>query len=177
MLQKPIRCVDELRHHILEDQDHARLQLEPSDSASESSSESETEIPINVDYLPQPYAHTSHEHFPHSRPSSTNYVVGNPAYDTFESCLHIANQMESVLAFYYTDEKNPNVVKVTEIFAIDDPRGPKVPCDLSWDGFETPHKVDIEVSDLDLDDSEMFKVRDDAEPSSDQNVHHSTPQH
>lgn len=32
-----------------------------------------------------------------------------PSYDTFEDCLHVANQMDSILSYYYADEDSHSV--------------------------------------------------------------------
>lgn len=45
-----------------------------------------------------------------------NAVVGDSAYDTFDNYLHVVNQMDSILSFYYMEG---NRVRVTEIFALD----------------------------------------------------------
>lgn len=41
-------------------------------------------------------------------------------YDQFEHVLEVADKMDSILAFYYTEEENPGVVKVTEIYALEE---------------------------------------------------------
>lgn len=38
-------------------------------------------------------------------------------YDTFEQCLHVTNQMESVMAYHYQDENNKNCYRFEEIYA------------------------------------------------------------
>lgn len=39
-------------------------------------------------------------------------------YDSFDECLEFAEQMDSVLAYYYADEKSSTSVKVVEIFPV-----------------------------------------------------------
>ncbi|XP_060068217.1 patatin-like phospholipase domain-containing protein 2 [Ylistrum balloti] len=40
-------------------------------------------------------------------------------FDTFEQCLHISNEMESTIAYYYRDENNSNTYNFQEIYNID----------------------------------------------------------
>ncbi|OWF56590.1 patatin-like phospholipase domain-containing protein 2 [Mizuhopecten yessoensis] len=40
-------------------------------------------------------------------------------FDTFEQCLHISNEQESVMAYYYKDENNSNTYNFQEIYNID----------------------------------------------------------
>ena len=39
-------------------------------------------------------------------------------YDTFDDCLHAAHQMDSLLSFYYEEEGRPDTIKVCEIFPL-----------------------------------------------------------
>ncbi len=55
-------------------------------------------------------------------PTSDLATPDQETFDSFEECLHAANERDSLLAFYYKDENNPNVVKVTEIFGVEEPR-------------------------------------------------------
>lgn len=48
----------------------------------------------------------------------------NTTYDTFDNCLNISNQMDSILSYYYLEENDPTTVKVVEIF----PRHPIQSC-------------------------------------------------
>ena len=43
------------------------------------------------------------------------------SYDAFENCLSIAQQMDSILSYYYTEESDPETVRVAEIFPIVEP--------------------------------------------------------
>lgn len=40
--------------------------------------------------------------------------------DTFENCLHVSNQMESIMAYYYQDEGQKDCFKFEEIYALRD---------------------------------------------------------
>ncbi|XP_033731125.1 patanin-like phospholipase domain-containing protein, partial [Pecten maximus] len=40
-------------------------------------------------------------------------------FDTFEQCLHISNEMESAIAYYYKDENNSQTYNFQEIYNID----------------------------------------------------------
>ena len=37
-------------------------------------------------------------------------------FDTFEHCLHVSNEMESAMAYYYQDEGNKDCFKFEEIY-------------------------------------------------------------
>lgn len=52
--------------------------------------------------------------------NATGEQASNQLFDTFEQCLHISNEMESVMAYYYKDERNKDCYSVQEIFDIDD---------------------------------------------------------
>ena len=39
------------------------------------------------------------------------------SFDTFEDCLHVSNQMDSILSYYYSEE-GTNTVKIMEIFPL-----------------------------------------------------------
>ena len=120
--KQPLRTVDELRHQIM-DEGHV------SSSRASSRRSSVSEIEISEEFL-------------ESVEINDEIVEGktddleDADYDTISNCLHIANQMESVLSFYYSEEDNPNIVKVTEIFAMDEAHGmaPEA-CDMSWDNY------------------------------------------
>ena len=70
-------------------------------------------------------------------------------FDTFDQCLNVTNQMESVLSYYYEDENNKGCYKFEEIFSLknidvnlsksaevisDDLQGAAA-ADLSWDNY------------------------------------------
>lgn len=40
-------------------------------------------------------------------------------FDTFEQCLHVSNEMESAIAYYYRDENNSQTYNFQEIYNID----------------------------------------------------------
>ena len=41
-------------------------------------------------------------------------------FDTFEHCLHVSNQMESIMAYYYQEEGHKDCFKFEEIYALRD---------------------------------------------------------
>lgn len=43
-------------------------------------------------------------------------VLTTDFYDTFEQCLHVTNQMESVMAYHYQDEDNRDCIRFEEIY-------------------------------------------------------------
>ena len=94
-------------------------------------------------------------------------------FDTFEQCLHISNQMESVMAYYYKDEDNPRCYNFQEIYDIDEvdmdiPSPTKnlddLDQDLSWDDYlEVKPELETEVEDL---IQEVLSMPNFAEPQS-----------
>ena len=113
----PIDCVDELRQKLIEGatvnhMEGFRRETFGSDSDS---------IATDLDSATSQYGSEPKLCLlPRSRRASYCSQVGDTAYDTFEHCLQKANEMESVIAFYYQDDDNPNLMKVTEIFSIDE---------------------------------------------------------
>lgn len=51
--------------------------------------------------------------------NATGDHISDQLFDTFEQCLHISNEMESVMAYYYKDEYNGQCYNMQEIFDID----------------------------------------------------------
>jgi hypothetical protein len=51
--------------------------------------------------------------------NTTGDNMSDQLFDTFEQCLHISNEMESVIAYYYKDEHNRQCYNMQEIFSID----------------------------------------------------------
>ena len=106
-IQSPIQCVNHLRQHLLQESAHSLHPVEQFD-------------------LPHPVRPSPKQKSDSPPPKVSPLQLNNqePEFicqtmsDSFENCLDIANQMESIIAFYYTDEKNPNLVKVTEIFSL-----------------------------------------------------------
>ncbi|WAR03168.1 PLPL2-like protein [Mya arenaria] len=49
-----------------------------------------------------------------------NSGLGDEFFDTFEQCLHVTNQMESVMAYHYRDEGNKDCFKFEEIFTFEE---------------------------------------------------------
>lgn len=85
-------------------------------------------------------------------------------FDTFEQCLHISDEMESVMAYYYKDEDDSKSYNFEEIFDIDNtdinfpvnlPTTPKSEesntstQDLSWDSYvEMKPEIEQETEDF-----------------------------
>ncbi len=145
----PIECVDDLRQ---------RLAAEGAELASHRSN-SESTIATDLDSTTSQCG-SDHRYWaprPRSRTTSVSSQLNDVTYDTFEHCLQKANEMESLLAFYYQDEKNPNVMNVTEIFSVDEEASggstahyskhdlytdqhphEHTSTDLDWDGYIAP---------------------------------------
>lgn len=49
-----------------------------------------------------------------------NNLQNQQVFDTFEQCLHITNELESAIAYYYKDEDDTKRFNFEEIFNIDD---------------------------------------------------------
>lgn len=98
----PLECVKDLRSHLLHENNIPEDQCVTGTYSVENSSQQNTSK-----NLPP-------------RNSAGRHTPCNMSYDTFENCLHVAEQMDAVLAFHYLDEKDPNTYKVTEIFALDE---------------------------------------------------------
>ena len=116
--RSPMQCVSDIRQQLLEEDDNIQIHS----------------VTPNIDSgkndPPQEEPSSSRSR----RPSGTQDMT----YDTFENCLHIANQMEALLSFYYMEEKDPNKITVTEIYPLNDPRSPKPDfdvSDLAWDNY------------------------------------------
>ncbi|XP_076116296.1 patatin-like phospholipase domain-containing protein 2 [Mytilus galloprovincialis] len=77
-------------------------------------------------------------------------------FDTFEQCLHISNEMESVMAYYYKDEEDTQRYNFEEIFDIDkmdmnlpSPSKDIHSPDLSWDSYmEMKPEIEQETEDF-----------------------------
>ncbi|CAC5424948.1 unnamed protein product [Mytilus coruscus] len=77
-------------------------------------------------------------------------------FDTFEQCLHITNEMESVMAYYYKDEEDTQCYNFEEIFDIDkmdmnlpSPSKDSYSPDLSWDSYmEMKPEIEQETEDF-----------------------------
>lgn len=51
-------------------------------------------------------------------PSKPKEAKVNPEmFDTFEQCLHVTNQMESIMAYHYQDEDNKDCYRFEEIYS------------------------------------------------------------
>ena len=141
--QSPVSCVNEMRHHLLTDNEHVELtKLTPSagtaDLAVEALAKELKEVsplqsrPVSSASQKPSGASSRPASQPPSRPPSHRQsFTPDPSYDTFENCLHIADQMDALLSFHYMEENNPSVVRVTEIFALTDPHSPKPSFDIS----------------------------------------------
>ncbi|XP_041365493.1 1-acylglycerol-3-phosphate O-acyltransferase Pnpla3-like [Gigantopelta aegis] len=57
---------------------------------------------------------------PHIGPDAPTRPGGacQEVFDTFDQCLNVTNQMESVLSYYYEDENNKGCYKFEEIFSL-----------------------------------------------------------
>ena len=112
----PIDCVDELRQKLIEGAAVSHIE----EFRKETFGSDSDSIVTDMDSTTSQYGSEPKLSLPRSRRPSHCSQVGDTAYDTFENCLQKANEMESVLAFYYQDDNNPNLMKVTEIFSIDE---------------------------------------------------------
>ncbi len=119
--KNPIECVDDLRLRLIESAEavHSRAGDEAA-AAMPSSSDSEFYALTDMDSNTSLASSDSRPQPSRSRQDSVSSQLNETNYDTFEHCLQKASEMETMLAFYYQDEKNPNVVRVTEILSIDD---------------------------------------------------------
>ena len=98
-----MRCLEEIRHQIIEAEDS-----EPQ-------------------HVHHHHHHHHDDHHHHKRPSkdfrmSLETTEGHEGdnYDTFDDCLRIADEMDAIWSYYYTDENNPNIVKVMEVYGVPD---------------------------------------------------------
>ena len=66
-----------------------------------------------------------HQHQHHGATQPRQQHEHDATFDTFENCLHIADQMDSILSYYYAEEDNPNVIRVAEIYPLNDAAGPE----------------------------------------------------
>lgn len=48
--------------------------------------------------------------------TSKEHSLNGDMYDTFEQCLHVTNQMESIMAYHYQDENNKGCYRFEEIY-------------------------------------------------------------
>ena len=95
--KNPLRSVAEVRHRIL---DH---DVDLGD------------IPLDIKPMPNPAVESVKQDSTES-PFGSMYDISS--FDTFEDCLHVSNQMDSILSYYYSEEGNPNTVKIMEIFPL-----------------------------------------------------------
>ena len=112
----PIEYVDDLRHRLIEGAELGHVEECMAESFH---SDSEAD-PTDFDSTVSQYGSEAMVKVVESRRTSTCFQLADETYDTFEHCLQKANEMESVIAFYYQDDNNPNMVRVTEIFSIED---------------------------------------------------------
>lgn len=129
--KNPLRSVEEVRHRIL---DH---DVDLGD------------IPLDIKSLPEA-AQEGGKMKKNDSPAGSLYDMSS--FDTFEDCLHVSNQMDSILSYYYSEEDDPNTMKVMEIFPLrgEPPAHPGyVPVPVSErKGLGPPHKgsgTDISV--------------------------------
>ena len=121
----PVRCADDLRHELLDDQFHKHFKLKRPrvEESSNFGMDSENEEEDEGEFVSDRADEGSMENKSLSRESHHRSMpdVSYDTYDQFENVLEAAENTDSILAFYYTEENNPGVVQVTEIFALDDP--------------------------------------------------------
>ena len=110
-----MECVDELRHRLVEGTEVSHV-----DEYSAENFSCDESNAADFESTASQFGSEAKIKLARSRRTSTCSQAQDTTYDTFENCLQKANEMESVIAFYYQDENNPNVLKVTEIFSIDD---------------------------------------------------------
>ena len=94
--KNPLRSVAEVRHRIL---DH---DVDLGD------------IPLDIKPMPNPAVEGLKQDGVES-PFGSMYDISS--FDTFEDCLHVSNQMDSILSYYYSEE-GTNTVKIMEIFPL-----------------------------------------------------------
>lgn len=106
-------------------------------------------------------------------------------FDTFEQCLHISDEMESVMAYYYKDEDDSKSYNFEEIFDIDNtdinfpvnlPNTSKSEesntskQDLSWDSYvELKPEIEQETEDF---INEILNIPDLIKHHNDHNISH-----
>lgn len=60
-------------------------------------------------------------------------------FDTFDKCLEVSGQYESVMAYYYQDEKDDKIINVRELFSLpkEEMDIPQLDTssDLAWDSY------------------------------------------
>ena len=136
--RNPIKRLDELRHHLVGEAPPGGIQRYLAEYGAPDTGSEVNEFSAGeavLDSAPSdPKLSTSCEHLnsiaqikslkPSKtvNPSSDMATPDQETFDTFEQCLHAANERDSLLSFYYKDENNPNVVKVTEIFGVEEPQ-------------------------------------------------------
>lgn len=87
-----------------------------------------------------------------------NSLHNQQVFDTFEQCLHITNELESAIAYYYKDEDDAKRYNFEEIFDIDEmdidipsptERSENSDKDLSWDSYvEMKPEIEQETEDF-----------------------------
>lgn len=100
-VQSPVQCVRNIRGHFT---DHEQTQRRKESVAPDADFDGR-ELPLGL--------------------SSRSHELSNELYDTFDNCLNISKQMDSVLAYYYLEENDPMKVKVVEIFSAPQPSSVK----------------------------------------------------
>jgi len=95
--KNPLRSVGEVRHRIL---DH---DVDLGD------------IPLDIKPLPEAGADNGKLR---KNDSPVGSLYDMTSFDTFEDCLYVSNQMDSILSYYYSEEDDPNTVKIMEIFPL-----------------------------------------------------------
>lgn len=110
----PQQCISDVRHQLVDNSSHAAMLPHITDILP----------PVEEEVDDDDSAHQVHQV---CRQRAASFGGSDQAgYDTFENCLHITNQMDSILTFHYLDEEQPNVIKVKEIFPLDEPASSNV---------------------------------------------------
>lgn len=102
-VQSPVQCVRNIRGRLT---DHEQTQRRKESVALDAEEDFDgRESPLGL--------------------SSRSHELSNELFDTFDNCLNISKQMDSVLAYYYLEENDPTKVKVVEIFSASQPSSVK----------------------------------------------------
>lgn len=92
--------------------------------------------------------------------SRDNFLTCQEIFDTFDHCLEVSHQMESIMAFHYQNgKKKEGSVNVREVFNLNDMDikvpalsgpGESEPSDLTWDNFlemEREQELELQIED------------------------------
>ena len=106
--------VDSIPHHI--DAVHLLCDSRPrSDSASGRLSATSPRVPRKRSGSATATVNTGM--LPNIQRKQKDLKVNPEMFDTFEQCLHVTNQMESIMAYHYQDEDNKDIYRFEEIYS------------------------------------------------------------